>query len=154
MVFASLSVAGLLLGFGFVRASENRSQVLATHTYAAPRAPGGKPLPTRRAVRVRPSFERATVTPRPLHLAHPMRPSAPKGTASRAPRRDAAPNAPGEAPILDIPTPPEVPDPVIPGSDGPDPCVTDPPDSLDSCLDRPTAGSMAACINYRATCYG
>lgn len=86
------------------------------------------------------------VKPHALSLSGPVtRPTA---------RLDSPPAMPGPEPLPDIPAPPDVPDLSLPEDPGPDPCQTDPPDSLDECADRPTVGSMEACIQYRVDCYG
>jgi hypothetical protein len=90
-----------------------------------------------------------------LAAAHGLRLQRPARVRStRAARAyDPPPAPPGPAPTLDVPATPDVPALDVPDP-GPDVCQTDPPDSLDACADRPTAGSMLACIQYYVDCYG
>ena len=152
VALGSLALVALVLTVAMHRAANTGSESVAepTPVYHAPAsaaAPAAAPPASSRSIPVKPHALR--VKPQRLQLGHPR-----VRSATVAPVYDPAPIAPGPPPAPDIPAPPDVSLPNVPGSDGPSPCETDPPKSLDECANMPTAGSTEACIQYRVDCYG
>jgi hypothetical protein len=153
ILVCSLALAALVVGFAArqnagtarrARAASAKTQAATAvmvaaakeQAAAAPTAPRDVPV-TPRGLRIKPYV----LNTRP----------APKRVTRVS---ESAPEAPGPEPTLDVPAPPDIPTIDLPGSDQPDPCVTDPPSTLDECADMPTLGSMEACVRYRVDCYG
>jgi hypothetical protein len=157
-VFASLALAAVVFSFGFLHretgAESVSGQAWIYSAHARASTPALRVSVRKVAVRHRP--DGIPVKRTVLRVGGPQVQSAPTAgrKAAPSPADDEPPVAPGPGPTLDIPAPPEIAMPSVPGADGPDPCETDPPESLDACFDRPTAGSIDACLQYRIDCYG
>jgi hypothetical protein len=146
VALGSLTVVALTFTFAIRHAaeSESKSAAQSTPVYRAPALrPTPAPAPTPAA-----SPRMVPVKPHELSLGHPqtqsLQPQRP--SIGRPPAYDPPPAAPGP--------PPTIPADIAAMADGPDPCVTDPPSSLDECARMQSAASMDACIQYRVDCYG
>ena len=151
-VFGSVVVAGLVLGFAVLRTAETRSSstVAPPHIYANRKPPAGH-----RVHQLVPSQpRRARVKPRTLRLGAPQTRSA-KAPSVNVKRH---PSTLRDRSAYDAPPPPPAEPTLSPEVaaivNGPDPCVTNPPSTLDECAEMSTAAAMDACIQYRVDCYG
>ena len=154
LLIGSLALAAVVLGFA-IRSSADTARRAAAASKKADAATAVYVAADREALGTRPaSGERQyrPLTPHPLtphRLKHqdPRLRSATRANRGRPGSSDFAPPLPSEPE-------PTIPPDIAAVADGPDPCQTDPPPTLDECARMLSAQSMLDCIQYRVDCYG